>query len=477
MAKFKLPQLTTAQRTGLVLDAREIVFDTDELILYYGDGSTAGGLSLVGPQGPQGPPGTLTAVVDDPSPQLGGFLDPNGNYIGFDKGSDIASASPLVIGIDGDYFDVTGSTGFSTMTVVANRFFILRFTGILTVTNGSPITIPGVPSNFTTTIGDQFLCFSTATNTVKVIAVTKIDGTAVATNLLADLTPQLGGFLDPNGKYIGSGKGGNIASSSPLVIGIDGDYFNITGTTGFSGITVAANRNFTLQFDGILTIVVGSGITLNNAGGNFTTAPGDVIEFQSTAVNTVVGTISKADGTSPVGGVGGGAWTLINTITANDDSSLIITGLDSTYDTYAIGLSDLDPAVNNSAAWMRVGDSGGIDTGTSDYQYHTGESLSSSSSYSAINSNADTKIVLGTLVGGGTSETFGAMIFLHRPGDGLGFPIFSGTVINGARSSNAAGGSIVANRVSVIVLDRIEFLFDTGNVTSGRMSIWGINHV
>ena len=475
MAKFKLPQLTTAQRTGLVLDAREIVFDTDELILYYGDGSTAGGLSLVGPQGPQGPPGTLTAVVDDPSPQLGNFLDPNGNYIGFDKGSDIASASPLVIGIDGDYFDVTGSTGFSTMTVVANRFFILRFTGILTVTNGSPITIPGVPSNFTTTIGDQFLCFSTAANTVKVIAVTKIDGNAVATNLLADLTPQLGGFLDPNGKYIGSGKGGNIASSSPLVIGIDGDYFNITGTTGFSGITVAANRNFTLQFDGILTIVVGSGITLNNAGGNFTTAPGDVIEFQSTAVNTVVGTISKADGTSPVV-LGGGAWTLINTIEASNDATLTITGLDSTYDTYAISLSAIRPS-SSSNLILRVGDSGGVDSGSSDYSYHSSRSASSSTAYDSAANDSASEILLTGAVGINTGEGAGGILYLTRPQDATVDPIFTGSMIYCNPGGNIIkGGSILGRRLVTIDLDRVQILFSTGNIASGRFTIWGVSH-
>ncbi len=172
MGKFKLPHLSTAQRTALTLDAREIVFDDDLNLLYYGDGATLGGLSLVGPAGP------LANVVDDLTPQLGGFLDPNGNYVGSDKGGDIASSAPLVIGTDGDYFDVTGTTGFSVMTVAANRLFRLQFDGILTIVHGGSINLPG-GVNFTTAVGDEITFFSTASNTVRVVAISKADGTPI----------------------------------------------------------------------------------------------------------------------------------------------------------------------------------------------------------------------------------------------------------------------------------------------------------
>ena len=40
------------------------------------------------------------------------------------KGGDISSASPLVIDTDGNYFDVTGTTNFSAMTVEEGNFFM-----------------------------------------------------------------------------------------------------------------------------------------------------------------------------------------------------------------------------------------------------------------------------------------------------------------------------------------------------------------
>ena len=122
--------------------------------------------------------GLLTQLADDTTPQLGGDLDPNGKQIGWDKGGDIVSASPLAIDTDGNYFDVTGTTGFSAMTVAANKLFMLQFDGILTLTHGASLNLPG-GANITTAAGDEAVCFSTAANTVRVVTYTKADGTAL----------------------------------------------------------------------------------------------------------------------------------------------------------------------------------------------------------------------------------------------------------------------------------------------------------
>jgi len=137
-------------------------------------------------------------------------------------------------------------------------------------------------------------------------------------NVVADLSPQLGGALDPNSNYIGMGKGGDIASASPLVVDTDGDYFDVTGTTGFAAMTVAANRHFFLQFDGVL-LLTHHATNLDLPGeADITTAAGDVAEFFSTGSNTVqCVNYTKADGTAVVGGAGGGSGT-VTSVTAGD---------------------------------------------------------------------------------------------------------------------------------------------------------------
>jgi hypothetical protein len=117
-------------------------------------------------------------------------------------------------------------------------------------------------------------------------------------------------------------KGGDIASASPLVIDTDGDYFDVTGTTNFAAMTVAADRQFTLQFDGALTMTHHATNLDLPSEANITTAAGDVAVFQSTGSNTVQCiNYMRADGTGIAGGgdfsdggdAGGAARTLGNT--------------------------------------------------------------------------------------------------------------------------------------------------------------------
>jgi hypothetical protein len=117
-------------------------------------------------------------IVKDTTPQLGGFLDPNNHYIGITKGGDIASASPIVIDTDGDYFDVTGTTNFNTVTVSDARHFFLQFDEVLTLSTSTTLDLPG-NATITTAAGDVAEVVSTATDTVRIVNYTKADGTPV----------------------------------------------------------------------------------------------------------------------------------------------------------------------------------------------------------------------------------------------------------------------------------------------------------
>ena len=108
---------------------------------------------------------------------VGGF----GRAFVWAKGSDIASASPLVLGTDGNYFDVTGTTGFAAITVRAGTLFMLQFDGALTLTHGATLDLPG-EADITTAAGDRLIAFAEAANTVQVLSYFKADGTVIAGN-------------------------------------------------------------------------------------------------------------------------------------------------------------------------------------------------------------------------------------------------------------------------------------------------------
>ena len=74
----------------------------------------------------------------------------------FNKGADIASATALALGADGNYFDVTGTTAITSInTRRVGSVIKLHFDGILTLTHdGTDLILPG-GANITTAAGDE----------------------------------------------------------------------------------------------------------------------------------------------------------------------------------------------------------------------------------------------------------------------------------------------------------------------------------
>ena len=121
----------------------------------------------------------IASVAADTTPQLGGFLDANGNYIQMQKGGDIASGSPTVIDTDGDYFICTGTTSFSAFTVAADRHFFLEFSGVLTMTHGAGTLDLPSGANITTAASDVGEFVSTAADDVTCVNYTRASGKAL----------------------------------------------------------------------------------------------------------------------------------------------------------------------------------------------------------------------------------------------------------------------------------------------------------
>ena len=174
---------------------------------------------------------------------------------------------------------------------------------------------------------------------------------------------------------------------------------------------------------------------------------------------------------------GGGSLTLIATAVADSSSSLTITGLDSTYDTYMIAVSDLIPASDGQNVELRVGDSSGVDSGSTDYSYHTQTLSGSSTSYAADVSAEDNAITIGFgAPGASAGDGFGAIMWLHRPGDGSMRPMISGLRTLANAAGLLFGGAFTGFRIAVITLDRINISFTGDDIVTGRLTVWGLAH-
>lgn len=98
------------------------------------------------------------------------------------KGADIASASALTLGTDGNYFDVTGTTTITSIATVGIGTQIkLHFDGALTLTHhATDLILPG-GANITTAAGDEAEFVEYASGDWRCTNYTKADGKPITT--------------------------------------------------------------------------------------------------------------------------------------------------------------------------------------------------------------------------------------------------------------------------------------------------------
>ena len=96
------------------------------------------------------------------------------------KGANIASASSITLGTDGNYFHITGTTTITALsTATAGKRVALVFDGALTLThNATSLILPG-GANITTAAGDSAIFVSEGSGNWRCVSYTKASGTAI----------------------------------------------------------------------------------------------------------------------------------------------------------------------------------------------------------------------------------------------------------------------------------------------------------
>ena len=183
----------------------------------------------------------------------------------------------------------------------------------------------------------------------------------------------------------------------------------------------------------------------------------------------------SSDGTSLLldgSAVGGGGGTeFIASVDASNSASVSFTGFDaSKYDSYVFVLSSIVPSENNGFLGCRFSVDGG-----SNY-------LSASDSYKG-NSNENHI----SLFGGGVSNTasnggINAVVGLNRPdlNNKTALIMYSVAAVNGngdvknVADNGQSSGKGITNATTVV--NGIQFLFTSGNITSGTITMYGLKN-
>lgn len=129
---------------------------------------------------------------------------------------------------------------------------------------------------------------------------------------------------------------------------------------------------------------------------------------------------------------------------------------------FTLRLSEVRPATDNVALWLRLGDADGIDSGASDYHY-------SDTSASAI--------AVGTGPGVGNAAGEGCDVVVHLPTNDAAAAGRNRVAISGAYTDYQGnlGATIAAGERAVhIDLTQVQVLFSSGNIASAAYSLIGI---
>ncbi len=165
------------------------------------------------------------------------------------KGADVTAANALLVGIDGNWFDVSGNTAITSMaTKGVGTFMLLEFDGTPTITHhASDLILPGA-TNITASAGSIGLFYEYATADWRLIS-----------------------YVDGNGDHVAVGsetwlQGADVTAATDTLIGIDGNLFDVTGNTTIATLATKGIGTFVvLQFDGTPTLTHSANLVLPGA--------------------------------------------------------------------------------------------------------------------------------------------------------------------------------------------------------------------
>jgi len=210
---------------------------------------------------------------------------------------------------------------------------------------------------------------------------------------------------------------------------------------------------------------------------------GELITWDASgdAATVAVGTAthvltSNGAGAAPTfqAAAGGGAWNFIATAVADDSTSTLgLSGIDTTYDVYHVSMTNLTMAADGNQTWFRVGDSGGIKT-DSLYYANISKNSTTAATHDAAVDNPGSSALMFDDFGNAAGESGSANLWVHRTGQNC---LINGTLTYQKNTGDIRTGYCgIWYKDSSFVLTQVQLTTNTGNIKTGRMTLWGIAH-
>ena len=249
----------------------------------------------------------------------------------------------------------------------------------------------------------------------------------------------------------------------------DGGILLGSSTSAVTAMSVLADGEFVVG-NGTTDPVAESGATARaSLGITFGVANGNVIIADSTGLPVI-------DGSQLTGRTGG--LVFIGTVVASDDATITVDGLDTSgYDSFMVQISGIRPETDDTIIYLRLGDSSGIDSGASDYSWVVAQS-STGGTYNDSGDSSDSEIQLSDAnlqaIGNASGEGFSATLTIHTGGT-INTSV-SGTGIAIGTAGVNTRRNFAGQRLTPLVLTQVQLLQSSGNLDTGRMTVYGVVH-
>ena len=191
----------------------------------------------------------------------------------------------------------------------------------------------------------------------------------------------------------------------------------------------------------------------------------------------------NADADGLAAGDVGGALTLISTSTASSSATLDFTsGIDSTYKEYIFKFYNMHPATNN-VKWTFQSDTGTNTsygqtiTSTDFISQHSEDDSATELGYASANDQAQGTAFqpIGQLIGNGNDECVSGTLHIFDPSNATFVKHFMANT-NVYRQDNYSREHFTAGYFNTTTaLTRFRFKFDSGNIDSGIIKMYGVS--
>jgi hypothetical protein len=335
-----------------------------------------------------------------------------------------------------------------------------------------------------TNAGDNRVITSVDGSTVNGEANLSFDGSTLA--VTGNVTAT--GTVEPAGD---TASGDNAAFGYTSVLGAiitgQGSTNDVTLVNDADGTVLGIPTGTTnVEIAGSLTLGTDLSVANGGTGASTFTANSCLLgngtsSFQAIAPSTSGNVLTSNGSTWASTAAGGGDFIHLSGVAASNTATISFTGISSTYTTYIFYVSNLKPATDDQQLWMRTSTNGGssYDSGGSDYQW--GGGVLANGGYDVEGSTGDSKMVtLGISsikIGSATAGMVTGTIQLGNPSNSS---IYTGVFFDGGLVSGAGGSAYrssttgYAQRMSAADVDAVRFQFGSGNITSGRIDMYGL---